>query len=96
MPRSGPGGPSDDADTADSTLKQLKERIEDLEKQLKELAADSMPEEETQARQGLLETRPAQLKLEYVKAKNKTGDAGSGGGDGVFDAAVQAVSPRAG
>ncbi|MFU2209622.1 hypothetical protein [Solidesulfovibrio sp. C21] len=45
-----------------------------------------------------LETQLVQLKLEYAKAKNKTGDAGSGDDDvaGVFNAALQAVSARAG
>jgi|GEM_PF-6483957 len=79
--------PSDDADTADVTLKQLKE-----------LQAAAAPDEENQTRQMLLETQLTQLKLEYAKAGNQTGDAGSGGDDvaGVFDAAVQAVSARIG
>ncbi|EFL50183.1 hypothetical protein DesfrDRAFT_3098 [Solidesulfovibrio fructosivorans JJ]] len=57
-----------------------------------------MPDEEKQARQMLLETQLVQLKLEYAKAKNKTGGAGSGGDGvaGIFDAAVQAVSARIG
>jgi len=79
--------PSDDAETADATLKQLKE-----------LQAASAPDEKNQARQRLLEPQLTQLKLEYAEAKNKTGDAGSGGDDvaGVCDAAVQAVSARIG